>query len=293
MIRVRTFLVACLTANAVLYGCTKETTTSGVNIPENKYTPTCAYYSQENIAGSWEDFVYFFDLSDTPSSKKMYFVAKPIYANKDTLEVVVMPGSMDNLGPGFPAEITDHPGFGWVKQWTNPEYRLKFNGQFYKEPITAGSAYSFLSQSSFLGSMANKWPQAEIKFYLQEPLGNGTLLRHYAYFYFNENQSYHSSSLVTNSGISVYEPYSIRSINAILPGFSGYDWPNVSAYFALYKSYYDRQTHYFLDFKNWRYFTVEEGATSVGVSGTQPTLTYNAYKSLDNLVKWPADWGKQ
>jgi hypothetical protein len=269
--------------------CNKDSVKSPAIPSNNKFTPTCAYYSSENISGSWRDFVYFFDLSEASNSQKLYFVAKPIFADKDTLAVVVEPRSVDSLGPNFPSEIKDHPGFGWVKQWTNPVYRLKFNGSFYKEPVAANSIFN---DASKLGSLAGRWPQAQINSYLQEPLGNGTLLRHYAYFYFGDNRCYHTSVLVSNAGNATYEPYGLRPISSISPGFSKYDWTSVSAYFALYKSFNDRQTHYFLDFKNWRYFTVVEGAANVGPSGTQPTISFNDYKSLDNLVKWPSGWGK-
>lgn len=278
--------------SVVFAGCKKDNDNPGSAPPANAFTPTCAYFSQENQGGVWKDFVYFFDLSETDNAKKMYFVAKAIYANKDTMELVLEPGSIDRLGANFPSEITSHPGFGWVKQWTNPSYRLKFNGSFYKEPIVTGSGYAFLNQSGTLGSLAGKWPQAEIKFYLKEPLGNGTLLHHYAYFYFTEDRCYHSSVLVSTAGNTTYQTYAVRPISSIMAGFAKYDWKNVSSYFALYKSYNDRQTHYFLDFKNWRYFTVEEGASSVGLAGTQPTITFGDYKSLDRLIKWPAGWGK-
>lgn len=278
----------CFLLVLFVVSCKKDTVKDTTIPSPSKFTPTCAYYSSENISGTWRDFVYFFDLSESSNSQKLYFVAKPVFANQDSLSIVVEPRSVDSLGPNFPSEIKDYPGYGWVKQWTNPIYRLKFNGSFYKEAVPN----SLFNDASVMGSLAGKWPQAEIKYYLQEPLGNGTLLRHYAFFYFSENRCYHTSVLVSNAGNATYEPYGVRPINSIMPGFSKYDWTSVTAYFALYKSYNDRQTHYFLDFKNWRYFTVVEGAASVGLSGTQPTISFTEYKSLDNLVKWPSGWGK-
>lgn len=272
----------------VLNSCKKDSTTSVV--PSSKYTPTCAYYSQENIGGTWTDFIYFFDLSDTPTSKKQYFVATPIYRNRDTLQIVVTPRSIDSLGVGFPSEITDYIGYGWVNQWTNASYRLKKLGgssrdAFYKD-VTSSDAVSrinFLNNSSYLGSLAGKWPEAEIQG-LIEPDGVGNIIRHYGIFYFKEGKCWHYEDR-TNSPL-------VKPISSFISGASSYDWNNVKAYFALYKNYNTRRTHYFLDFKNWRYFTITEGFASVGITGTQSTLSFDAYKSLDNLLKWPTDWGK-
>jgi len=258
------------------YSCKKDNTNNPTN-PFNNNTPTCAYYNQENVGGNWVDRFYFFDLRDTSTSKKMYFKARRVYANSDSLEIIVQPQSIDSIARNFPKELTNDVGFGWVGQWRNNLYRLKIiGGNFVKEFST-----NYLNDPSIYGSLAGKWPQAEI-IQIQEPNGVGGVIKHSGLFYFKENKCYHTSPPISST-------YSIKNISNITTGASSYDWTNVSSYFTYWRGAY--QSHYFLDFKNWRYFTWEENPTYVG-GALQLQLVYNDYKSLDKLLKWPTGWGK-
>lgn len=264
----------------VTISCKKESNPIAP-MPSNLYTPTCAYYNQENVGGNWVDRYYFFDLTDTSTSKKMYFKARKLYADRDTLEIIVQPQSIDSIARNFPSELTNDVGFGWVGQWTNNLYRLKILGNnFYKENLSI-SGHSYLNDPSQMGSLAGKWPQAKIEF--QEPNGVGGTLRHTGIFYFKENKCYHGV-------VPIASAYSVKSISSITPEAGAYDWNNVSSYFHYWNGTY--RTHYFLDFKNWRYFTWEEKPVYIG-GALQLQLVYNRYKSLDKLLKWPDGWKKR
>ena len=69
-------------------------------------------------------------------------------------------------------------------------------------------------------------------------------------------------------------------------------WENVDNYFNVTTGV-GTSSHYFIDYKNWRYFHIKESKTSVpGTPGGQHAIEYGACKSLDKLLNWPDDWKK-
>jgi len=244
--------------------------------------------SYENVGGTWGYYLSMFDLSSTETSKKKYFKMQLKYVGvKDSFEMVVAPQSINNLATGFPAEIIDHPGSGLVNQWTNPLYTLKTNGgsSYIKDTIVRNpqsNTYD-LYLNYLSGPLKGKFPNSNFDGYRVPTGANAQSNLHYrTLFYFSEELCYDAND---------YEsPKRIKPISSLYRGAPNYDWKNVSSGIQLLNG--SGSTFYFLDFKNWRYFRWEQHMTNV-LGLAQLATTFEGYQSLDNLIKWPAGWGKK
>jgi len=98
----------------------------------------------------------------------------------------------------------------------------------------------------------------------------------------------YSKSSASGTGMSVSGfPEDISSVIG-----APYDWESIDNYFNVTTGV-GTSSHYFIDYKNWRYFRIKESKTSVpGTPGGQHAIEYGAYKSLDKLLNWPDDWKK-
>lgn len=253
-------------------------------------SPTCAYYSYEPIGGGqYGHFVSFFDLRSTNTAEKKYFKMQLKYQGViDSFEIAGQPQSINNLAAGFPSDITGHPGFGWVNQWTNPQFRLLTSGgsSYYKDTIVRNPASNIyhLYLNYLSGPLQGEWPQSHFdNFY--EPLGiNGETRLHFrTIFYFKKGLCLDANNI---------DPIAtIKPLNSFFVGAPAYDWENVSTAIQLSTSTAGANNFYFLDFKNWRFFKWEQYMNPI-FSPAQLTTEFGDYQSLDNLFNWPEGWGK-
>lgn len=257
-------------------------------------TPTCAYSGKAKYTGAdLGQYITFMDLSSNKTSEKKYFTIKLKYVGvKDSFEVVTPPQTIDSLGAGFPAEITDYPGYGLVNQWTNPEYRLLTSGgnSFYKDNIVTNPQSNYYNfYLNFLsGPLKGEWPQSHFDNY-SVPLGtNGQVRTHFrTIFYFKKGLCFDVNNMET--GVK------LKNINSYFIGAPDiYDWQNVDAAIQIINLPVvgaNPNNFYFFDFKNWRYFKWEQFNSQVlnNALGT----TFHGYESLDTFCKWPDGWGKK
>jgi hypothetical protein len=256
----------------------------------NVNTPTCAYMSYELSGGSYQQFISFFDLSSPQTKDKKYFKIQLKYVGvKDSFEVVVPPQSINNLATGFPAEITEYPGYGMVNQWTNPQYRLLTSGgnSYYLDTIVRNpqSNYYQFYLNFLSGDLKGEWPQSNFDNY-RVPQGiNGEVTTHFrTIFYFNKGICYDANSAESSARFK-----SINSFYTAAPAV--YDWQNVDAAIQIQGSGI-QCNFYFFDFKNWRYFKWEQFMNNT-FSPAQLATTFHGYESLNTFCKWPEGWGKK
>jgi hypothetical protein len=274
----------------LLASCKKDTDTTTAN-PPSKFanSPTCAYY--HTAIGS-KQLITFMDLRSTNVSEKKYFTVElKFIGTKDSFEVVTSPRSIDSLGKGFPAEITEYPGFGFPNQWINPQYMLKTSfGTYYKDTIPRNPASNiyYLYQYFTSGGLQGEWPQSNID-YLNEPTGiNGDVIRHTrTIFYFKKGYCLDATNIEPNAA-----PKNLNSFYRGSPNI--YDWQNVNAVIGIGGSLLPNTrtvNMYFLDFKNWRYFSwIQHPDVTTGTALLATKFT--GYESLDKFIKWPEGWGK-
>ncbi len=270
--------------------CKKEGTATKPGTPKHANTPTCAYSGKAKYTGvDLGQYITFMDLSSSTTAGKKYFTIKLKYVGvKDSFEVVTPPQSIDSLAAGFPAEITEYPGFGSVNQWTNPQYRLITNGgnSYYQDTIVRNpqSNYYFLYQNYLSGGLKGEWPQSNFDNY-REPLGiNGQVRMHFrTIFYFNKGICFDANN--TENGINT------KNISNYFIGAPNiYEWENVDAAIQILSSGI-QNNFYFFDFKNWRYFKWEQFNSPI-LNNSLGT-SFSGYESLDTFCKWPDGWGKK
>ncbi|HNY55270.1 MAG TPA: hypothetical protein PKI86_06565, partial [Chitinophagales bacterium] len=123
--------------------------------------------------------------------------------------------------------------------------------------------------------------------YFKKPTASGSFEGYLMHFFFKKGTCIiFSKTSASGTGVSVSGfPEDISSVIG-----ASYDWENVDNYFNVTTGV-GTSSHYFIDYKNWRYFRIKESKTSVpGTPGGQHAIEYGAYKSLDKLLNWPSDW---
>lgn len=285
-----TLLLTVVASLAFLSSCKKDDA-STPTAPAFENSPTSAYYSYEPVAGGgWASFISFFDLRSNDVSKKKYFkIQLKFQGVTDSFEIATLPQSINNLAPGFPAEIVDYPGFGYVNQWTNPEYRLLSTGgsAYYKDTIVRNPASNiyYLYQHFLSGALQGERPQSNFDHYY-EPIGtNGQVLHHSrTIFYFKKGLCIDHNS-TQPGGV-------VKPISTLFAGAPTYDWQNINTAFQLTNSTSAQSSNlYFIDFKNWRFFRWKQYMNPI-FSPAQLTTEFGDYQSLDQLFKWPEGWGR-
>jgi hypothetical protein len=278
-----------------LFACSEPETPSPASAFEN--SPTCAYFAQDLVDGKWISRIYFFDLNHQLTKDKKFFAAEFMYKGRDTMKIALPPQSIDNIAIGFPEDIMDYPGYGWVAQWKNASYVLnRSSGAFFKDfiPTNPASNLYFMNDPQYVGSLAGKWPNAYLS-YIRVPNGTGGHTQYTGYFYFKHKKAFiggNTYSTGDESEVINYGILKLKDIDDIDLGAS-YEWENVDAAFSSTHSngsFFPQ--HYFIDFKNWRYFVWTEGCDSTTGDCLNRTIEFGDYQSLDKLLKWPEGWGK-
>jgi hypothetical protein len=125
--------------------------------------------------------------------------------------------------------------------------------------------------------------------FIKIPTGSGGYIGYGIHFFFKQSKCIVYQKNTSSSSTTNYD-HSVEDISSIIG--ASYDWQNIDNYFQVFGASGTTQ-HYFIDYKNWRYFRIKEFKTSVpGTAGGQHAIEYGTYKSLDRLLNWPEDWKK-
>jgi len=290
-----TFTIAIIVMAA---GCKKDTipdptATTGNSINTPNFV--AVYYPPKPPAtGQWKpDGYIFYDLNHDDNKDKKFFIARfYLSGNIDSMAIYKGPLPIDSTAENWPSEVKS-AGFGYNTDIVINAY--KGMRQMGVDATGTKSSYLYDSLKTLkIISSGNGWgsvfyegvswlngktPQGFTT--IKIPDGVGSFTNTSVMFYFKEN------NCIRWGGV---EPP--ISISSLVPGSSAgtYDWPNVNNVISN-ENIWGFRTHYFIDFKNWRFFTWQEECAAGGCLTIK--LTMSGYKSLDNLLKWPAGWGKQ
>ncbi len=288
-----TILFSAIFFALISTNCTNNNTPSPQPSPTNNSSKT-VLYDVNNIGDPNDDDYCFMLLGADYSGQKKYFKAKMIDIVKDSMEVISGPYTLDSL-----IDVSTFPSF--IKSANSGSYLTDFvfsdsirvrqtalnaNGKrvFTQAPWTGnGSNYvkPYTQGSQIIGTTTLN--------YFKKPTATGSFEGYLMHFFFNKGTCIVFSK-TSASGTSVSVSGFPEDISSVIG--ATYDWQNVDNYFNVTTGV-GVSTHYFIDYKNWRYFRIKESKTSVpGTSGGQHAIEYGNYKSLDKLLVWPDDWKK-
>ena len=276
---------------ALISSCSNNNTPSPQPSPTNNSSKT-VLYDANNIGDPDDDDYCFMLLGADNSGQKKYFKAKMIDIVKDSMEITEGPYTLDSL-----IDVSTFPSY--IKSASSGLYLTDFvfsdSIRVRQTGLNANGKRVFI-QVPWLGNGSDyvkpytKGAQIEgtaIRNYFKKPTASGSFEGYLMHFFFKKGTCIiFSKTSASGTGVSVSGfPEDISSVIG-----ASYDWENVDNYFNVTTGV-GTSSHYFIDYKNWRYFRIKESKTSVpGTPGGQHAIEYGAYKSLDKLLKWPSDW---
>ncbi len=286
-----TILFSAICFALISTNCTNNNTPSPQPSPTNNSSKT-VLYDVNNIGDPNDDDYCFMLLGADNSGQKKYFKAKMIDIVKDSMEVISGPYTLDSL-----IDVSTFPSY--IKSANSGSYLTDFvfvdSIRVRQTGLNANGKRVF-TQVSWSGNGSNyvkpytKGAQIEgttILNYFKKPTASGSFEGYLIHFFFKKGTCIvYAKSNASGVGMSVSGfPEDISSVIG-----ATYDWQNVDNYFNVTTGV-GISSHYFIDYKNWRYFRIKESKTSVpGTPGGQHAIEYGEYKSLDKLLKWPSDW---
>ena len=277
----------------ILTGCTSNNTPSPQPTPSNNSSKT-VLYDVNNIGDPNDDDYCFMLLGADNSAQKKYFKAKMIDILKDSMEITSGPYTLDSL-----VDVSTFPAY--IKSASSGMYLTDFvflDSVRVRQTGLNANGKRIFTQVPWLGNGANyvkpytKGAQIEGTValnYFKKPTASGSFEGYLMHFFFKKGTCIvYSKSSASGTGMSVSGfPEDISSVIG-----ASYDWESIDNYFNVTTGV-GTSSHYFIDYKNWRYFRIKESKTSVpGTPGGQHAIEYGMYKSLDKLLNWPSDWKK-
>lgn len=273
----------------ILLAACKKDTAPIVNTSE--VTNRTILYDVNNPFESNDDDYCFMLLGADNSAQKKYFKAKMIDVVRDSMEIISGPYTLDSL-----IDLSTFPSF--IKSANSGLYLTDF--------VFADSVRMRQTGSNANGKRIfthEKWNSGETNFvkdfakgkqvegstlnFFKIPTSSGGYIGYQVHFFFKLGKCIVHQKITSTSSSTNYDR-SIENISTVVG--ASYDWQNVDNYFQVFGASGTTQ-HYFIDYKNWRYFRIKEFKTSVpGTPGGQYAIEYGDYKSLDKLLKWPTDW---
>ena len=277
---------------ALISSCSNNNTPAPQPTPSNNSSKT-VLYDVNNIGDPNDDDYCFMLLGADNSGQKKYFKAKMYDIVRDSMEITEGPYALDSL-----IDVSTFPGY--IKSANSGSYLTDFvfadSIRVRQIGLNANGKRVF-TQVSWTGNGSNyvkpyaKGAQIEgttgALNYFKKPTASGSFEGYMMHFFFKKGTCIvYSKSSASGAGMSVSGiPEDISSVIG-----ASYDWQSVDNYFNVTTGV-GTSSHYFIDYKNWRYFRIKESKTSVpGTPGGQHAIEYGAYKSLDKLLKWPSDW---
>jgi hypothetical protein len=285
----RIFIWVCL---FILNSCSNNNTPSPQPAPTNNSSKTILYDVNNPFDGGDDDYCFML-LGPDNSAQKKYFKAIMIDVVKDSMKITEGPYTLDSL-----IDVSTFPSY--IKSANSGLYLTDFvfadsirmrqigsnnNG---KRSFTQANWNAY--ESNFVKSYAKgKQIEGTTLNYIKIPTSSGGYTGYSIHFFFKQSKCIVYQKKSSSSSTTNYD-HSVEDISSIIG--ASYDWQNIDNYFQVFGASGTTQ-HYFIDYKNWRYFRIKETKTSVpGTSGGQHAIEYGEYKSLDKLLKWPEDWKK-
>lgn len=276
---------------ALLLSCSNNNTPSPQPSPTNNSSKS-VLYDVNNIADPNDDDYCFVLLGADNSAQKKYFKAKMIDIVKDSMEIISGPYTLDSLidVSTFPSYIKSASSGLYLSDFVFSDsvrvrqIGLNANGKrvFTQVPQT-GNGSNYVKPYS-KGAQIEGTTSLN---YFKRPTASGSFEGYLMHFFFKKRTCIVFSK-TSASGTSMTVSGFPEDISSVIG--SSYDWENVDNYFNVTNGV-GTSSHYFIDYKNWRYFRIKESKTSVpGTPGGQHAIEYGAYKSLDKLLNWPSDW---
>lgn len=277
--------------------CNKNTVNTPPPVITDKYSSRAILVELENITLPAVNRYYFMDLGGDNSATKKYFKARIIDIVKDSMEILKGPLPLDSLVlSGFPTHIKSASSGFWLTDFLYADsMRVKLSG------AGSGTGNRIVTISNWIGEgmlgangvypsttivrKMTKGSQIQAYTHIRVPTGTGGFHHKSIYFLFRNKQCVVKSNNL-NGGTGIQVACTAEDIASVLPGSSGYDWENVQNVIT-YNHAVGADSHLFIDYKNWRYFKIQETNTgSMGAYG----MIFHPYKSLDKLLAWPAGW---
>jgi hypothetical protein len=277
---------------ALLVSCGKDKITTTVPNPTQTTSRTVLYDVNNPFDGNDDDYCFMLLGADNSAQKK-YFKAKMIDVVSDRMEIISGPYTLDSL-----LDVSTFPGY--IKSANSGFYLTDFvfsdSTRMRQIGSNANGKRTFLQgnwnayESKFVKSYAKgKQIEGSTLNFIKIPTSSGGYTGYQVHFFFKLEKCIVHQKISSTSSTTNYDQ-SIEDISTVIG--ASYDWKNVDNYFQVFGPS-GNTLHYFIDYKNWRYFRIKETYTSVpGTPGGQHAIEYGAYKSLDNLLSWPEDWKK-
>lgn len=285
--------ILILATVAIISSCKDNNTPTPQPTPTQNSSKTVLYDANNIFDGSDDDYCFMLLGADNSAQKK-YFKAVMIDIVKDSMEITEGPYTLDSLVDvsTFPSYIKSANSMGYVSDFVfSDSVRMRQIGvnakgkRIYTQAIWNGEGANYVKPyangAQIEGTVAFN--------YFKKPTATGSFEGNLMHFFFKKGTCivYSKSS---GSGTALPITGFPEDISSVLG--ASYDWQNVDNYFNVTTGV-GTSSHYFIDYKNWRYFRIKEFKTSVpGTTGGQYAIEYGAYKSLDKLLKWPEDWKK-
>lgn len=285
----KTLLFSCV---IFCISCTNNNTPAPQPTPSNNSSKTILYDVNNPFDGTDDDYCFMLLGADNSAQKK-YFKAKMTDISNDIMQITEGPYTLDSL-----IDVSTFPNY--IKSANSGFYLTDFvfadsirvrqigsNASGKRMFMQAGwNAY----ESNFVKSYANsKQIEASTLNFIKIPTSSGGYTGYLVHFFFKLGKCIVHQKISSNTSGTNYDQ-SVEDISSVIG--ATYDWKDVDNYFSVTSGVGVSQ-HYFIDYKNWRYFRIKETKTSVpGTAGGQHAIEYGAYKPLDNLLNWPSDWKK-
>lgn len=274
----------------LLVSCGKDKITTTVPTPTQISSRTVLYDGNNPFDGSDDDYCFMLLGADNSAQKK-YFKAKMIDVVRDSMEIISGPFTLDSLIDisTFPSYIKSaNSGFYLTDFVFADSIRVRQTGANGNGKRIFTQANWNFGETNFVKSYAKgKQIEASTLNFIKIPTSSGGYTGYQVHFFFKESKCIVHQKTSSSSSSTNFDK-SIEDISTVIG--ASYDWKNVDNYFQIFGPSGTTQ-HYFIDYKNWRYFRIKEYKTSVpGTPGGQHAIEYGAYKSLDKLLKWPEEW---
>lgn len=284
------FLPVVVMAAFFLQSCSKSGSDSNTN---SFRKPNTILVNWEYNGSTWVRNGYMLlDLDHADNKDKSYMIVNIEPNGSGGFKFVLKQGPLpiDSLASNWPAEVRS-AGFGYGNDMTvNAAMRLQ--AQTNTRPYTyrydsihkfsTGIAtYNYLNNPVYAGVMAGKAPQGRAVMY--GPDGSGNSMPRDIIFYFKEG--YASNILAPGTGAQPFTSI-VNGVPTVISNGSGLD-----AVLTIEGPVF--LTFYF-DFDEWQFFYFWDSCPSVnGAPCTGGTVQVSDYQSMNNLMNWPAGWGKQ
>lgn len=276
----------------LLSGCKKDTATPLAPTPVNNSSKTVLYDVNNPFDGNDDDYCFMLLGSDNSAQKK-YFKAIMIDVVKDSMKITEGPYTLDSLIDvnTFPSYIKSaNSGFYLTDFVFADSIRMRQIGSNASGKRSFTQANWNAYESNFVKSYTKgKQIEGTTLNFIKIPTSSGGYIGYGIHFFFKQSKCIVYQKISSSSSTTNYD-HSVEDISSIIG--ASYDWQNIDNYFQVFGAS-GTTLHYFIDYKNWRYFRIKETKTSVpGTPGGQHAIEYGAYKSLDKLLKWPEEWKK-